>query len=1118
MFYPMLTNFDYLKNDPQFSTFANVAISAEKIILIDPEASILNSRRAMEFAIKWMYSVDSGLEMPYQDNLQSLMNTEEFRQMIGPDLWKRMDYIRRSGNNAAHSNKKLGRDEAMLCLENLFIYLDYVACCYSKQYKERSFDKTIITSRIKKAKESKEAANAIKAELAREQELSAKRELDLQKLIAENASLKEELSARRQEQQQTYVPKPLDLSEYKTRKLYIDSMLMDAGWTEGKDWINEVELPGMPNKSETGFADYVLYDDMHRPLAIIEAKRTCVDVSKGRQQAKLYADLLEQKYKRRPVIFLTNGFDTHIIDGQYPERKCAVIYSKRDLEKWFNLLSMRTSLKNVTVDKNIAGRYYQEAAVKAVCDSFEEKNRRKALLVMATGSGKTRTVIALCKCLLKAGWIKNILFLADRNSLVTQAKRSFVNMLPDLSCTNLVEEKDNYNAHCVFSTYQTMINCIDTVNDNEGKLFTCGHFDLVICDEAHRSIYNKYRDIFSYFDAPLIGLTATPKDEIDKNTYEIFELENGVPTYGYDLAQAVKDGYLVDYVSVESKLKFIEQGIVYDELSEEDKEAYEETFEDEHGNLPESINSSALNIWIFNEDTIKQVLNILMTDGIKIDYGQKLGKTIIFAKNHDHAEKIREVFNKEYPHLPDYAKVIDNYMTYAQSAIDEFSDSKKMPQIAISVDMLDTGIDVPEVLNLVFFKKVMSKAKFWQMIGRGTRLCPGLLDGEDKQKFYIFDFCGNFEFFRMNKGKATANMIALQGAIFNLKFEISYKLQDMEYQIDRLIEYRKALVKQMSEKVRELPRDNFAVRQHLKYVDLYSSESNYNALTYEDTLIVREEVAPLILPDGDEASAVRFDALMYGIELAYLVGKKYSRARTDLRKKVAGIANVANIPEIQAQSELVNKILNTDYVDNAGINEFEEIREKLRDLMKYIPKGTIKYVTNFTDELLSMEWKESELENDELKNYKAKAEYYIRQHQDNIAIAKLKTNRPLTSGDLASLEEILWREVGTKQDYEHEFGSKPLGEFVREIVGLDMNAAKEAFSEYLTGTNLDSRQIYFVNQIVEYIVHNGMMKDLSVLLESPFTDRGSVAEVFTDLNVWLGIRKVIDTINANAAA
>ena len=616
----------------------------------------------------------------------------------------------------------------------------------------------------------------------------------------------------------------------------------------------------------------------------------------------------------------------------------------------------------------------------------------------------------------------------------------------------------------------------------------------------------------------MVGLTATPKDEIDKNTYEVFELENGVPTYGYDLAQAVKDGYLVDYVSVESKLKFIEQGIVYDELSEEDREAYEETFEDEHGDLPEAISSSALNTWIFNEDTIRQVLNILMTEGIKIEYGQKLGKTIIFAKSHAHAEKILEMFHKEYPHLPDYAKVIDNYMTYAQSAIDEFADPKKMPQIAISVDMLDTGIDVPEVLNLVFFKKVMSKAKFWQMIGRGTRLCPELLDGEDKKKFYIFDFCGNFEFFRMNKGKATANMIALQGAIFNLKFEISYKLQNIEYQIERLIAYRNALVKQMAEKVQELPRDNFAVRQHLKYVALYSSEENYNALTYEDTLIVREEVAPLILPDGDEASAVRFDALMYGIELAYLVGKKYTRARSDLHKKVVGIASVANIPEIQAQSEFINMILHTDYVDAAGINEFEEIRERLRNLMKYLPHSNVRYDTNFADELLSIEWNESELENDELKNYKAKAEYYIRQHQDNIAIAKLKTNQPLTAADIATLEEALWQEVGTKQDYEQEYGSKPLGEFVREIVGLDMNAAKEAFSEYLTNTSLDDRQIYFVNQIVEYIVHNGILKDFSVLQESPFTDRGSVVEVFTDMTVWMGIRKVIDTINANAAA
>ena len=1095
-----MTNFDFLKKEPQFASFVDVAISAEKILHIDMEASVINCRRAMEFAIKWMYSVDGSLVMPYQDTLVSLMSTEEFRDIVEPDLWRRLDVIRRVGNNAAHNGKKITLDQAKLCLENLYIFLDFVAYCYAKDYTEGEFHAELLEEQKQPVLE----------------EVPPISEIDLKALIAENQTLKEQLTARREEQQQTYVPKPLDLSEYKTRKIYIDTMLMDAGWTEGKNWINEVELPGMPNKSEVGYADYVLYDDAHRPLAVIEAKRTCVDVAKGRQQAKLYADILEKQYGRRPVIFLTNGFDTRIDDGQYPERRVSMIYSKRDLEKWFNLQSMKTSLKNITVDKNIAGRYYQEGAVKAVCDSFGNKNRRKALLVMATGSGKTRTVISLCDVLLQHGWVKNILFLADRNSLVTQAKRSFVNLLPDLSVTNLCEEKDNYQAHCVFSTYQTMMNCIDSVKDEEGKLFTCGHFDLVICDEAHRSIYNKYKDIFTYFDAPLVGLTATPKDEIDKNTYNIFELENGVPTYGYELAQAVKDGYLVDFLSVESSLKFIEEGIVYDELSEEDKEAYEATFEDENGELPEKISSSALNSWLFNEDTIKKVLHILMTKGIRINYGETLGKTIIFAKNHDHAEKILEIFGKEYPNLPGYAKVIDNYMTYAQSAIDEFSEPNKLPQIAISVDMLDTGIDVPEVLNLVFFKKVMSKAKFWQMIGRGTRLCPGLLDGEDKQKFYIFDFCGNFEFFRMNKGKATANMMALQGAIFNLEFQITYKLQDMEYQTERLIAYRNALIQHMSEKVQELNRENFAVRQHLKYVDLYSDQSNYQTLSYEDTLLVREELAPLILPDGDEASAVRFDALMYGIELAYLIGKKYGKARSDLLKKVSAISTVANIPEIMVQAELINQILHTDYLDRAGINEFEHIRESLRDLMKYLPKKKVRYDTNFEDDILSIEWKESELENDDLKNYKAKAEYYVRQHQDDLVIAKLKKNKPMTQDDIKTLEKILWSDLGTKDEYEAEYGDKPLGEFVREIVGLDMNAAKEAFSEYLNEANLDSRQIYFVNQIVEYIVHNGLMKDLSVLQESPFTDQGSVVDIFTDLNVWMGIRKVIEGINDNA--
>jgi len=1096
-----MSNFSPYLSIPSFAAFAPIAESAEKILSIDPAACVLNCRRAMEAAVKWMYAVDGSLVAPWDDKLVTLINTEEFRGIVDEQLIFRLDFIRRMGNNAAHGGKVITREQAVLCLQNLFVFFDFLAYCYGENYTEHTFNPALLAEQS-----AQPTPPAVDEDAARK----------LDALIKENAALKEQLTQRREEQHQSYVPKPLEISEYKTRKLYIDAMLQDAGWVEGKNWLNEVKLPGMPNKSETGYADYVLYGDDGKALAIVEAKRSCVDPAVGRQQAKLYADIIEKQQGRRPVIFLTNGFETKIDDGQYPERKCAAIWSKRDLEKWFNLLRMRTHLDNIVVDENIAGRYYQENAIKAVCNTFDARNRRKALLVMATGSGKTRTVIALCKVLLEHGWVKNILFLADRNSLVTQAKRSFVNLLPELSVTNLCEERDNTTAHCVFSTYQTMMNCIDAIEDAEGKLFTVGHFDLVICDEAHRSIYNKYRDIFTYFDAPLVGLTATPKDEIDKNTYALFDLGNGAPTYGYELAQAVKDGYLCDFVSVETTLKFIQQGIVYDELTDEEKEEYEAKFADENGDVPECVMPSALNEWVFNEDTIRKVLNMLMTDGLKIDYGSKIGKSIIFAKNHTHAEKILEIFNREYPHLYGYAKVIDNYMTYAQSAIDEFSDPQKLPQIAISVDMLDTGIDVPDVLNLVFFKKVMSKAKFWQMIGRGTRLCPGLIDGKDKDKFYIFDFCGNFEFFRMSKGNATASALSLQGALFSLKAQMAFKLQDAVYKTDELSAFRQTLVDDMVRKVSELNQDNFAVKQHLKFVELYTKPNRYQSLSYEDTLMMQQELAPLLLPEPDDPKALRFDALLYGMELAHLAGLPYNRAHHDLLKKADALSKIANVPEIAAQSALLEKILHTDYVENTGVDELEKIRKALRDLMKYITNEQSAYETGFGDEILSIEWKQSELENDDLQNYKMRAEFYVRQHQNELAIAKLKMNVPLTDSDITQLEEILWSEVGTKQDYEAEYGKKPLGEFIREIVGLDMNAAKEAFSAYLTNVNLDSRQIYFVNQIVEYIVHNGMMKDMSILQEAPFIDQGSIIEVFTDLSVWKGIKGVIDTINANA--
>lgn len=1103
-----MTNFDYLKKEKKFDNFVDVAIAAEKILNVDPTATILNCRRAMEFAIKWMYSVDDALVQPYQDKLVTLMNTPEFRDIINDDLFKRLNLIRILGNKTAHNARKINYDQAVLCLKNLHIFFDFIAYCYADKYEEVPFNEALLKQEVAKVPQSTYS------------------EIDLQKLIKENKALKEKLSERSKEKREDYVPKPLDLSEAKTRKIYIDAMLVDAGWKEDKDWINEYPVEGMPNNSGDGRADYVLLGDDGIPLAVVEAKKTCVDISRGRQQAKLYADAIEKKFHRRPYVFLTNGFNTTFIDNKYPERKVAGFYSKRDLQKLLNLqTNMEKHLNNVQVDKNIAGRYYQEAAIKAVCESLDTLHKRRALLVMATGSGKTRVAIALCKALSDANWIKNVLFLADRTALVTQAKRSFVNLLPNASCTDLTSNNRDLNARYVFSTYQTMMGCIDSLTDDNGKLFTVGHFDLIIVDEAHRSIYNKYRDIFNYFDAPIVGLTATPKDEIDKNTYSIFDLENGVPTYGYELADAVKDGYLVPYKSIETKLKFLEKGICYDDLSDEDKEAYEETFEDEDGDVPKKISSAAMNKWLFNEDTIKQVLNILMNQGLRVDYGEKIGKTIIFAKNHLHAEKILEVFNKEYPELANgeggrpYAKVIDNYMTYAQSAIDEFSEQDKMPRIAISVDMLDTGVDVPSILNLVFFKKVFSKSKFWQMIGRGTRLCEHLMDdGKDKTQFYIFDFCGNFEFFRMNKGKEAKAQLPLQGALFNLEFQLAYKLQDIEYQESNLISYREYLVNRMTGKVQQLHRDNFAVRQHLKYVDEYANEVNYKNLTYEDCLQVRDEIAPLILPDSDDANALRFDALVWALELAKMADKPQGKLKSDLLKKVAAVSKVANIPEVTAQKDLINRILTTDYLNRAGIKDLEKIRKALRDLIQYVPHKYIVYNTNFDDEILEQSTNEADYQDDSLKNYRAKVESYIKQHQqDNQVIAKLKSNEPLSSQDLKNLEKVLWTDLGTKQEYQKEYGDKPIGEFIRSIVGLDMNAAKEAFSKYLNDATLSSKQIYFLNKVIEYIVKNGMMKDLRVLTESPFTDMGPITVLFgNNMELWSGIRQTIQQINDNA--
>ena len=633
-------NFEFLKGKKQFDGFSAQCFEAEKSIIVSPATCAILSRRALELAVKWVYGNDSELVLPYQDSISSLIHNESFRELIDSSMFNILKYIIKLGNVAVHTNKPISRDEAILSLHNLHQFVSWIDYCYADNYTATNFDESLLHEGENKRTRPEELNNLY-------EKLSSK-DRKLEEVIYENKEKRKLGTEKRKENTVNNTFKVDEISEAETRKRYIDVELKLSGWTFGKDIQIEVEVNGMPNESGLGYVDYVLYGDNGKPLAVVEAKRTSVDEKKGQQQAKLYADCLEKQYNQRPVIFLTNGFRYYIWDD-CGDREVFGFYKKSELQLMIDRRISKKSLKDIKISDEISNRYYQKEAITSVAEAFE-RNQRTALLVCATGTGKTRTAISIVDVLSRHNWVKNVLFLADRKALVKQAKKNFSKLLPNLSLCNLLDSRDNpEESRMVFSTYPTMMNAIDDTKGKDGnRLFTPGHFDLIIIDEAHRSIYKKYKSVFDYFDAYLIGLTATPKKEIDKNTYDVFNLEYGIPTYAYELKQGVEDGYLVGFKVKKLKTKIMECGIKYDELSQEEKEEYEMMFDDDE-NIGDEISSSAINQWLFNADTIDLVLNKLMTEGLKIEGGEKLGKTIIFAKNSRHAKAIVERFNKLYP-------------------------------------------------------------------------------------------------------------------------------------------------------------------------------------------------------------------------------------------------------------------------------------------------------------------------------------------------------------------------------------------------------------------------------------------------------------------------------------
>lgn len=922
--------------------------------------------------------------------------------------------------------------------------------------------------------------------------------------------------------------KPPYMSEATTRRLYIDLYLKEAGWDvldvenlpqPGKAGI-EIKVDGMPNAQGFGFCDYVLYGKDGKPLAIIEVKKTSVASEKGRHQVDLYGECMKKVYGYKPILYYTNGYSTKIIDGIYPDRPVMAFHTMENLEL---MLQRRTcgDINDLTINDEITNRPYQKMAITNICEWLNAKHRR-GLLVMATGTGKTRVAISLVDVLTRNNWVKNVLFLADRTSLVKQAKRNFAKLLPNMSICELSAngEKD-FNARLMFCTYQTMINYIDA----EDKRFSTGRFDLIIIDEAHRSIFNRYGTIFKYFDSFLVGLTATPKNDVDANTYQVFGCEAGIPNFDYTLDEAVNEKYLVGYHVLNRTSKLLSKGIDYQNLTEDEKVQLDEYLEEDPPTPDFNIPGNEIFKYLFNKDTCRRVLEELMRWGYRVDGGETIGKTIIFAYNHKHAQMIVDCFHDLYPAYPaNTCQLVDYSVDYSDDLVLKFEEDDEF-RIAVSVDKLDTGVDVPAVLNLVFFKKVHSKIKFVQMIGRGTRLCEDLYGpNKDKSGFQIFDYCGNFEFFGVHPdGKEGKEMLTLSQRLFQIRLDMLFELQKLEYQEDAWhhayydqikTELHGAVVKIKANSSR------IQVREAMQYVDKYYNLDTWVSLSPVMVKEAKIHISPLLDSglNGDYLS-VAFDVRMYHVEYALLSGAGIKSASAHV-KNIRLIAQYlltekASVPQVLQKASELKVVMSEEFWTTATIQQLEMYRSSLRNLMQFlVGSGKKKFDIDIADEIEQAEYQPEDTMID-IRTYREKVIDYLAEHLNSAVIRKIHNLEPITNADIGELERILWHELGTRAEYDETTDIGNLAAFVRSLIGLSQEAVNAKFSEYLNGNLLNSQQQEFVRTIINYVRENGDIELEDMVNTEPFNNY-DLNEVFgLNLPVMIAVvRTLHDAVQA----
>ena len=1128
-----MSNFGFIR--AQWPELFDLCQRAESYALSDPTAAAFTARIAVEKIVDYLFVDVFGLREGYRSDLSARMNDSAFKNRTAR-INNQLNLIRRRGNDAAHGNRRLTPREGIATLRDLFDVIVWTVK-HCSTFPEAAplgaaFDAAIARKRAPlRPAELKQLAERFARQQEDAQRTIAERDARLAEQEAELERLREQIAAA---QAADTAADTHDYREDEARVELIDHLLHDAGWRLDAPEDREYPVDGLPiipgtNSAGTGRVDYVLWGEDGLPLGLVEAKRTSVDPSVGGPQARLYADALERRFGQRPVIFLSNGRRIELWDDAagYPPREVAGFYTRDELDQLIRRRTLRQPLTGADADPAIAGRPYQQRAIAKVGEHFDAHQRR-ALLVMATGTGKTRTTIALVKQMMERGWVKRVLFLADRSALVTQAQKAFSNLLPEVASVNLTADKET-EARVHLSTYPTMMNLVDAARDGDRRRFGPGYFDLIVIDEAHRSVYQKYGALFDWFDGLLLGLTATPVDDIARSTFRLFNIEDGVPTDLYALDEAIAEGYLVGPENYVYDFGFHRQGLRYDDRSEEEKERWEEIeWDDADDNRPEEmpteVEASRVFRSLFNVDTADKVLAELMQHGFTVAGGDRIGKTIVFAMNQRHAQFLKERFDAQYPHLGgDFAQVITSDSAYAQDLIESFSISDRAPHIAISVDMLDTGIDVPEVLNLVLFKPVHSKTKFWQMIGRGTRLAPRIFGDGDKTAFRVFDFCGNIDHFAQEPADRAASMqVPLSQRLFTARARlvagIDLAAGDPEVRGDA--------VDWLSSFVAGIPAQSFLARRHGELISAYSTPEGWAAPL---SAVAADDAATALgaLPttaNADDEQAKRFDLVVLRRQLAQLEGDDEIAARTraSMQDVASQLLEKQTIPQVASAAELLQEVAGEDWWEGVTLAMLERARRGLRLLVQFLDtrrRGNI--VTDFEDDLgdgRSADLPLVAVGVDQAR-FREKVTAFIREHRDHVAIQRLRRNLPLTETDIAELERILVEQGdGTPEALEAVSGERGLGIFVRSLVGLDRGAAEAAFAEKIAFGGLNATQMEFLTMVIDELTRRGEMRP-ERLFQSPYEDRAAtrIDIVFPDESEADAVITVLRDIERTAA-